>query len=105
MERLDHTLAKLLLQVPAVIRNVQHGGDPTRVLDCGQRAAATVAGGFVGIVTRPLLQRHTDDLVALRLQQRGGDRRIDPAGHRDGDSHDLLATMCCASNSASSPTP
>ena len=68
MERLDDSLAELLLQVPAVIRNVQHGGDSARVFDRGQRAAATVTRGFVEIVARPLLQRHADHVMALRLQ-------------------------------------
>ena len=74
VERLDHTLAELLLQVPAVIRNAEDGSDAARVLHRRERAAAPVACGFLPVVARPLLQRHADHVMALRLQQGGGDR-------------------------------
>ncbi len=105
VERLDHALAELLLQVPAVIRNVEQRCDAARVLDGVQRAAAAVARRLLGVVARPLLERHADDVVALRLQQRGRDGRVDAARHRDGDPHFRFSLMCVATTSASSPTP
>ena len=105
VERLDHTLAELQLQVPAVIRNVEDGRDAPRIFYSRQGAASAVARRFFGVAARPLLQRHADDVMTLRLQQGGGDGRIDTTGHGDGDLHERFFTMCSATTSASSPTP
>src|SRR5207253_10211054 len=105
VERLDDSFAKLALQVPAVIRNVEQRGHASRVFYGVEGAAPAVACGLVGVIARPLLQRHADHVMALRLQQRGGDRRVDPARHSDGDPHLLFSTICFATNSASSATP
>ena len=67
VERLDHPLAELFLQVPAVIRNVEQARDPSGVLHGRQRAAPAVPRRLRGVVARPLLQRHADDVVAPRL--------------------------------------
>ena len=40
-----------------------------------------------GHLLRPKLEGNAEDLVPLVLHQRGGDRRIDAAAHRDGDLH------------------
>src|SRR6202171_1169599 len=105
VKRLDDPLAELLLEVPAVIRNVEQGRDAARVLDGVERTAPAVLCRLLGITARPLLQRHGDHLVALRLEQRGRDRGIDAARHRHGNFHRRTSTMCRATTSASSPTP
>src|SRR5438552_12352503 len=105
VERLDDPFPELAFQVPAVIRNVEQRCHASRVFYGVEGAASAVARGLIGVIARPLLQGHADHVMALRLQQRGGDRRVDAARHRDGDPHRLFSTMCCATSSASSPTP
>ena len=39
------------------------------------------------------LQRHTDDVITLGFQQRGGHREIDAAGHGDDDTGILRAAF------------
>src|SRR3989442_8205424 len=105
VERLDDPFPELALQVPAVIRNVEDRGDTARVLHRRQRTASAVARGLIGVIARPLLQGHAHHVMALRLEQRCGDRRVDATGHRDRDPHLLFSTMCRATSSASSATP
>ena len=105
MERLDHALAELALEVPAVIRNVEQRGHASRILHRRKRAASSVPRAFLLVFARPLLKRDADDVMTLGLKKRGGDRRVDPARHRDGDPHLRFSTMLWATISASSPTP
>jgi hypothetical protein len=74
VERLDHALAELPLQVPAVIRNVEEARHAPSVLDRGERTAPAVTRRLVRVVARPLLQGHPDDVVPLRLEERRRDR-------------------------------
>src|SRR5260370_33118554 len=105
MEWLDHALAELRLQIPAVIRNAENGRHPACVFDRRQRTAPAVLRRLLGFTSRPLLERDADDIVALRLQQGSSHRRIDPAGHRNRDPHARSSTIWRATTSASSPTP
>src|SRR5712692_7328988 len=61
--------------------------------------------GFLRVVIGPLLERDSDDLMALGLQQRRGHRGVHAARHRDRDPHERLSAICRATISASSPTP
>ena len=105
VKRFDDPLAELLLQVPAVIRNAEQRRDATRVLDSVERAAPAVLRGLLHVIARPLLQSHPDHVVALRLQKRGRNGRVDAARHRHGDFHERASTICRDTISASSPTP
>ncbi len=87
MKRFDDPLPELLLQVPAVIGNAEQRRDAARILDCVERAAAPVLRRFLHVVARPLLQGDADNVVPLRLQERGRDRGINTTGHRDCNSH------------------
>src|SRR5437899_12121377 len=60
---------------------------------------------FLGFATRPLLERDADDIVALPLKQCGRNRRIDTAGHRNGDPHERAPRIWSVTTCASSPTP
>ena len=57
-------------------------GDPAGVVGRVERAAALLE---LGVRVGDVVQAHpdADDLLALLVEQRGGDRRIDPARHRD----------------------
>src|SRR5712692_2599373 len=105
MKWLDHALAELGFQVPAVIGNAEDGCHAPGVFDRRQRTAAAVLGRLLGFASRPLLKRDPDDAVALRLQQGSGHRRINPARHRNRDPHVRASTIWRATISASSPTP
>jgi hypothetical protein len=86
MERLDHAAAELLLQVPDVVGDVEHGRDPAGIFDCRERAAASVPGALPR-TPRPLLQGDPDDIVSGLAQQAGRDARVDPSGEGDGNPH------------------
>ncbi len=87
MKWLDHALAELAFQVPAVIGHAEDRRHAPRVFDRRQRAATSMLRRLLGFTSRPLLERDPDDLVALRLQQGSSHRRINPTGHRNGDPH------------------
>src|SRR5205085_7789283 len=73
VERLDHALAELPLEVPAVIGNVEQRSHAPRILHGGQRAAPSVPRALLKVLARPLLQSDADDVMTLRLQERGCD--------------------------------
>ncbi len=77
--------AELLLEVEHVVADSQRPGDAARVGQIVQRAASAGAAGLARVI--PELHREADDLVALLLQEKRGDRGIDPARHGDGDAH------------------
>jgi hypothetical protein len=105
VKRLDDALAELSLEVPAVVRNAEQARHAPRILNRRQRAAPAVLRSFFSVAARPLLKRDADDIVALRLQQRGRNRRVDPTRHRNRNPHRRFSTMCRPTISASSPTP
>ena len=86
----DIVLEALLL-VDDVVRNVERLGDTARVVDIVQRAAAAGLGrvrdaGLAGeAVLVPELQGKADDVGSLGAQHGGDGRRVDSAGHGDGD--------------------
>ena len=73
----DDVTVELVGVVEDVVVDAQHLGDPTRVVDVGDRTTARVRHAA------PELQRGAHDLVALLEQETGGDRRIDAATHGD----------------------
>ena len=83
-EAVDHRLLEAALVVEHVMRNADALGDAARVVDVLARAAGALAVGRCAVIVK--LQRHPDHVVALRLEQRGGHRRIDAAGHGDDDA-------------------
>src|SRR3989442_8419725 len=105
VEGLNHPFPKLALQGPAVIRNVEDRGNAPRVFHGVEGAAPAAARRLVGVVARPLLQGHAHHVMALRLEPRCGDRRVDTTRHRDRDPHLPFSTICIATSSASSATP
>ena len=97
---------------PEVVRVVEHvvgdvelGGNPPGVFGVADRAAT--GGGSLARRTRPHLEGDPDDLMAFRLHQRRGHRRVDPARHRDEDPHTVtLSTwLSIASMTRSAASP
>ena len=74
---LDDGVVELVGEVEHVVRDAELGGDAPGVLDVGDAAAPGVG------LAAPELERDAGDVVALLEQQRGRDRRVDPAAHRD----------------------
>ena len=83
-ERLEHAGIELALEVHDVERDVELGGDPTRVVRGVERAAALLE---LGVAVGDVMEAHpdADHLVALLVEERRGDGRVHPARHRDED--------------------
>ena len=82
-EIVDHGLAKAAFVVQHIMGNTDPLGDVARVVDVLPGAACALAVGRCAVIVK--LQRDADDVIALRLQQRGRHRGIDAAGHGDDD--------------------
>ena len=65
------------------MRNADALGDIARVMDVLAGAAGALAMARRAMVVK--LQGDADDVVTLRLQQRGRGRGVDAAGHGDDD--------------------
>ena len=83
-EAVDHRFLEAAFVVEHVMRNADALGDRARVVDVLAGAAGALAVGRGAMVVE--LQRHADDVVALGLEQRRGDRGIDAARHGDDDA-------------------
>ena len=102
-ERLEHAGVELALEVHDVERDVELGGDPPRIVGRIERAAALLE---LGVRVGHVVEAHpdADDLVALPMEQRRGDRRVDPARHRDQDpAH--AGTPCPSGSAATARAP
>ena len=86
-EGLDHRLLEAGLVVENVMRNADTLGDGAGVINILAGAAGTLAVAGGAVVVK--LQGDADDVIALRLQKRRGDRGIDPTGHGDDDARVL----------------
>ena len=83
-ERLEDAGIELALEVHDVERDVELGGDPAGVVGGVERAAALLE---LGVAVGDVVEAHpdADHLVALLVEERRRDRRVDPARHRDED--------------------
>ena len=90
-EAVDHGFLEARLVVEHVMRDADALGDRARVMDVAPGAAGALAVGGGAVVVK--LQGHADDVVALRLEQRGRDRGIDAAGHGDDDPRVLRTAL------------
>ncbi len=79
-EIVHHVAAESALEIQHVVRNAERVADAPRVVHRIERAARAI--GEVAVVAEEL-HRRADDVVALLDEERGGDRRVDSAGHRD----------------------
>src|SRR3979411_602049 len=82
-EIVDYRFTKTIFVVQHVMRNPDPLGDIACVVDVLPGAAGALAMGGGTMIVK--LQRDTDDVVALRFQQRSRRRGIDAAGHGDHD--------------------
>ena len=73
-EIVDHLFAEAILIVEHIMRNADPLGDIARIMDVLAGAAGALAMGGRAMIVE--LQGDADDVVAFRLQQRGGDRGI-----------------------------
>ena len=76
----DHRLAKARFVIQHVVRNAEMAGGAAGVSDVTAGAAGAAGGRLAAVVIE--LKGNADDIVALFEHERGGDRRIDAAGHR-----------------------
>src|SRR5207253_7686943 len=83
-EIVDHLPLEAALIVKNVVRNVETFGDAPRIGDVLAGAARTLTPDGDAVVVK--LQRNAHDLETALDQEGGGDRRIDPARHRDDDA-------------------
>src|SRR6185369_370851 len=83
-EAIDHRLLEAALVVEDVVRNADALGHAARVVDVLAGAAGALAVGRRAVVVK--LQRHADDVIALRLEQRRGHRGVDAARHGDDNA-------------------
>ena len=67
-----------------VMRDAEGMGDAAGIRDGGGAAAFILRAGDA--VLRPDFHGHADDVVALLLEEMGGDGGIDAAGHADDDA-------------------
>src|SRR5450759_2771563 len=90
-EAVDHRFLEAAFVVEHVMRNADALGNAARIIDVlpGAAGALAVAGGAVVIE----LQRDADHIIALGLEERGGHRGIDAAGHGDDDTGVLRAAI------------
>ena len=102
-ERLQDAGVELALEVHDVERDVQLRGDPARVVGGVERTAALLE---LRVAVGDVVQAHpdADHVVALLVQQRRRDRRVDPARHRDQDpAH--ARTPCPSGSAATAAAP
>ena len=90
-EAVDHGFLEARLVVEHVMRDADARGDGARVMDVAPGAAGALAVRGRAMVVE--LQRHADDVVALGLEQRGRDRGVDAARHRDDDARVLRTAL------------
>src|SRR5262249_37758027 len=76
---------ELSLEVEGVERDVQPVGDVSRV-DGVRDATARLGASLLVRRVRAGPHEEAQDVIALLFQQRGGDRAVDPAAHRQYDS-------------------
>ena len=76
---IDDGVVEVVGEVEHVVRDAELRGDAPGVLDVGDAATAGVG------LAAPQLEGDAGDVVPLLEQQRGRDRRVDPAAHRDED--------------------
>ena len=87
----DHRFLEAAFVVEHVVRDADALGDRARVVDVLAGAAGALAVGGGAMVVE--LQGHADDVIALGLEQRRRDRRIDAARHGDDDAGLLRGTF------------
>ena len=90
-EAVDHRFLEAAFVVEHVMRNADALGDAARIIDVLPGAAGALAVGGGAVVVE--LQRDADHVIALGLEQRGGHRGIDAAGHGDDDTGVLRAAI------------
>ena len=83
-EAVDHGFLEARLVVEHVMRDADARSDRTRVMDVAAGTAGALPVRRRAVVVE--LQRDADDVIALRLEQRGRHRRVDAARHRDDDA-------------------
>ena len=79
-ERPDDPVPELSLEVERQMRDPERMREPSRSQNGLGRAAAALA---IGVLVRPELQRHRDDLAARLALSQGGDGRVHPATERN----------------------
>ena len=85
-ERGHDTVVEGALEVHDVVRDPEPAGHGARVVEVVERAAATERGtGPLGLVVE--LHGHAQDVVALLLEQRRGERGVHSSRHGDDDTH------------------
>jgi len=98
-EILHDRMAETLLVVENIMRNADEVGDTARVVNILTGAAGALALDRLAVIVE--LQRDAHDVVALLLQKRGRDGRIDAARHGDnhprllGASREIEAVQAC----------
>ena len=80
-ERVDDVVAELLLHVEHVVRDADALGGGTRVRDILDAAAGAARAERVGVLLGVEAEGDADDVVALLVEEGGGDGGIDAAGH------------------------
>ena len=80
----DHLLAEAAFIIQHVMGNAKPGGDVAGVVNVTAGAAGALAMSRRAMVVK--LQRDSDHVIALGLEQRSRHRRIDAAGHGDHDA-------------------
>ena len=69
--------------VEDIMRDAEPVADRARIADVAPRAAAARAPDRLAVIVQ--LERDADRLRPGRVRQRGDDRTVDPARHRDDD--------------------
>src|ERR1035437_2286689 len=90
-EAVDHRFVEAALVVEHVMRNTDALGNAARIIDVLPRATRPFSMGGGAVVIE--LQRDADHVIALGLEQHGGHRGIDAAGHGDDDTGVLRAAI------------
>jgi hypothetical protein len=85
----DHRLLEAAFVVQHVMRDADALGDAARVVDILASAAGALAVGRRAMIVE--LQGDADHVIALGLEQRGGDRGVDAARHGNDDAGILRA--------------
>src|SRR5690606_19689660 len=92
-EPLDDAVAKLLADVDDEVGEAEADGHGAGVVHGLERAAAHLLaaaglrlGRTAGRRVVPRLHRHADDVVALLVEEGGGDGGVHPAAHGDEDA-------------------
>ena len=80
---LHHLVGETAFIIQNVMGDAETAGDGPRIMDVGAGAAGAFRLNGDPVVIE--LERDPHHIIALLVKQRGGDRRIDPAGHGDDD--------------------